>query len=94
MNETIGVRPRPSFLDDACNDLAVEISLEMKRKNLRLADVRRKAGISKRHSDTLSAFLRGVDDARFGLRAALRVAEALDIPVAIRVGDEARELTA
>lgn len=79
----------PAAFVDLTDDLAVEVSLAMRRKGLRLCDLE-KFGYSKTRVKEISCWLRGSDGAgRFGAHAALRLAEHLGIPVRILVGREA-----
>ena len=79
----------PAVFTDLTDDLAVEVSLAMRRKGLRLCDLQR-YGYSKTRIKEISSWLRGNEDAgRFGAHAALRLAEHLGIPVRILVGREA-----
>ena len=82
------VRTPPAAFSEALDDIAVEVGIAMRKRGIRLVDLQKRMNISAKRANAISRWLRGVDHP-IGVHGAIRVAEALDIPVRVLVGQEA-----
>ncbi|WP_153003673.1 hypothetical protein [Aureimonas ureilytica] len=86
MRESVNVTPR--VFRDAMDDIAVEASLMMKKRGMRLCDVRDRMKVSDKRANAISRYLRGSDHP-VGIVGAVKLAEAMKVPIRILVGEEA-----